>query len=441
MIKNSENNLKIIYKKIDELKPYEKNPRQNDAAVPAVAASIKEFGFKVPMVITSDGVVVTGHTRLKAAKTLGLTEVPVVIADDLTPEQIDAFRLADNKTSELAKWDEDLLHEELLKFEPGEMTPFGFEDPDVTDPEIDDLIDDEDAARERAAAKDRDEVRTGDVYELGSHRIMCGDSTDPAQIERLMGGETAKVLFTDPPYGVDYGEKVEALAKYGKSSKTRDVSDVKHDTLSGDNLRQFLETAFLNASAVLDPGAAFYVFHADCERINFQEALAAAGLVTHQTIIWNKSSLVLGRSDYQWKHEPCLYGWKEGRAHYFISNRKQSTVLEDRPDLDRMGATELRAYIRDVLENFDGVTVLNETKPATSEEHPTMKPVRLCARLIRNSSKRGWLVLDPFGGSGSTLIAAEQLNRRAYLMEIDPEYVAYTIERWEALTGKKARKL
>lgn len=270
---------------------------------------------------------------------------------------------------------------------------------------------------------------------------MCGDSTDPAQIERLMGGETAKVLFTDPPYGVDYGEKVEALAKYGKSSKTRDVSDVKHDTLSGDNLRRFLETAFLNASAVLDPGAAFYVFHADCERINFQEALAAAGLVTHQTIIWNKSSLVLGRSDYQWKHEPCPYGWKEGRAHYFISNRKQSTVLEDRPDLDRMGATELRAYIRDVLENFDGVTVLNETKPATSEEHPTMKPVRLCARLIRNSSKRDWLVLDPFGGSGSTLIAAEQLNRRAYLMEIDPEYVAYTIERWEALTGKKARKL
>ena len=379
----------IINIALKDLKPYENNPRKNDDAVKYVAESIKEFGFKVPIVIDKDNVIVAGHTRYKAAKKLGMTEIPCIIADDLTDEQIKAFRLADNKVAEKAEWDFDLLNTELDDIIDLDMELFGFEDALQDDAE--EAVEDEFEVELPAEPKSK----LGDIYQLGDNRLMCGDSTVLEDVEKLMGGVQADMLLTDPPYNVNY------------EGKTKDKLKIKNDKMDNDNFRQFLIDAFSNADMVMKPGAVFYIWHADSEGYNFRGACFDVGWTVRQCLIWNNNSMVMGRQDYQWKHEPCLYGWKEGAGHLWASDRKQTTVI-----------------------NFD--------KPTRNDMHPTMKPIPLFDYQIKNNTKGGDVVLDLFGGSGTTIMACEQNGRRGYSMEYDPRYVDVIVDRWEKFTGAKA---
>ncbi|HAP5599495.1 TPA: ParB N-terminal domain-containing protein [Enterococcus faecalis] len=385
----------IKVQKTEDLIPYEKNPRHNEDAITAVAKSIEKFGFKVPIVVDASNVIVNGHTRLKAAKYLGLKEVPAIIADDLTPEQIKAFRLADNKVGEIATWDEELLNAELdeladLDFD---MTEFGFDLPDIEGEEVEVI---EDEFEEELPAEPISKL--GDIYQLGRHRLMCGDSTNSLEVEKLMGNKKADLLITDPPYNVAYEGK-------GKEALT-----IKNDSKETNEFHSFLYEAFSAAINNMKLGSSFYVWYASSEVVNFHTALEEAGFLVKQELIWNKNSMVLSRQDYHWKHEPCLYGWASGGSHSWYSDRKQTTIL-----------------------NFD--------RPTVNKEHPTMKPVALFDYQIKNSSKQGDCILDLFGGSGTTLIACEQNEREAYLMELDPRYVDVIIARWEAFTGEVAVKI
>ncbi|MEQ7179853.1 DNA modification methylase [Enterococcus thailandicus] len=384
--------MQIKMKNVEELIPYVNNPRQNDDAVDAVANSIESFGFKVPIVVDSSNEIVNGHTRLKAAKKLGMEEVPVIVADDLSSEQIKAFRLADNKVSEIATWDEDMLAVELeelgnLDFD---MSEFGFDDLDFTD-ETAEIVEDEfdEELPEKPKAKH------GDIYKLGRHRLMCGDSTSSEQVAELLDGVKADLFLTDPPYNVAYEGK-------GKETLT-----IQNDSKEGGEFHLFLYDAFCVAKDNLKVGGSFYVWYASSEVVNFHTSLEEAGFLVKQELIWNKNSMVLSRQDYHWKHEPCLYGWASGGSHSWYSDRKQTTVL-----------------------NFD--------RPTVNKDHPTMKPIALFDYQIQNSSKAGDIVLDLFGGSGTTIMACEQNGRNGYLMELDPRYVDVIIRRWEDFTGEKA---
>ena len=380
--------MNITHKTLDELIPYANNPRDNDDAVDYVAESIKEFGFKVPIIIDKDNVIVAGHTRYKACEKLGINEVPCIIADDLTEEQIKAFRLADNKVAEIATWDFEKLELELSTLEM-DMELFGFESYEDDEPQ--EVAEDD----YEVEVPEEPKAKYGDVYQLGKHRLMCGDSTSIDDVEKLMNGAKVDLLITDPPYNVNY------------EGATKDKLTIMNDKMDNDNFRQFLLDAFKCADNVMKDGAAFYIWHADSEGYNFRGACFDVGWTVRQCLIWNKNSLVLGRQDYHWKHEPCLYGWKDGASHNWYGDRKQTTVL----DFDR---------------------------PSRNAEHPTMKPIPLFDYQIQNNTKKGDIVLDLFGGSGTTLMASEQNERSAYLMELDPKYVDVIINRWEQFTGEKA---
>ena len=380
--------MNIIEKPINEVIPYEKNPRINDNAVPAVMKSIEEFGFKVPIVIDKNGTIVTGHTRLKAAKKLGMKTVPCIVADDLTPEQIKAFRLADNKVAEAAEWDMELLAEELDGIVDIDMSDFNFGD--ITDsPSSEDVVEDDD---ENIELPREPKTRLGDIWVIGRHKLMCGDATSEDVLKRLMGGDKADMYLTDPPYNVAY------------EGKTEDKLTIQNDSMEDSAFYQFLVDSFVAADSVMNEGAAFYVWHADLEGYNFRGACRAVEWELRECLIWNKNTMVLGRQDYQWKHEPCLYGWKGGAAHNWYSDRKQTTVID-------------------------------MNKPNRNAEHPTMKPVQLFAYLMENSSKPGDVVLDSFCGSGTTLIACEQMSRAARVLELDPKYCDVIVERYINLVG------
>lgn len=370
----------IVTKKTSDLIEYDNNPRNNDAAVEAVANSIREFGFKVPIVIDKNNVIVAGHTRLKACKALGILEVPCIVADDLTEDQIKAFRLADNKTSELADWDLEKLSNEL-KFIDLDMEQFGFED-------LDDLVEnevEEDDFDETEELPENPYSEKGDIYVLKGHRLMCGDSTDTEQVKKLVDGAVVDMIFTDPPYNVDYE---------GSTGMK-----IQNDKQADEDFYEFLFKAFTNMAESVKPGGAIYCCHADTEGLNFRSAFKNAGFKLAECLVWVKNSLVLGRQDYHWRHEPILYGWKEGAGHYFVDDRTQDTVWE-------------------------------YNKPKANDLHPTMKPLELVARAIKNSSKKNELVLDLFGGSGSTMIASEQIQRKSYLMELDERYVDVIVKRY-----------
>lgn len=365
---------------VSRLKPYARNPRENEASVPKVAASIREFGFLVPIVARPDGEVLSGHTRLKAALSLGLETVPVLVAGDLDDAKARAFRLADNKVGESSQWDLAALDAELSALGDFDMAQFGFgeeaDEPEEGETEADD-----------APGVEVDEAPIsvpGAVYALGEHRLICGDSTDPGTVARLLGGERADLLVTDPPYNVDYE---------GGAGK------IQNDSMDDAAFLAFLTRAFKSAAGALKPGAAFYIFHADFEALNTLLAAREAGMQVRQILVWVKASMVLGRKDYQYRYEPCLYGWKSGAAHRWLGDRKQTTVLEF-------------------------------PKPTKSADHPTMKPVALLEALLHNSSERGDLVLDTFGGSGSTLIACERMGRRARLVELEPRFCDVIRRRW-----------
>ena len=372
--------LNVIQIKIEYLKEYENNPRKNDDAVDAVASSIKEFGFKVPVIVDSNNVIVAGHTRVRACKKLGIKEVPCVIADDLTEDQIKAFRLADNKTAELASWDLDKLTEEL-KFIDMDMGQFGFEDlEDELGREV--LEDDFD---ENEELPETPYSKKGDIFILGKHRLMCGDSTVSEDVKKLTDNNLMDMIFTDPPYNVDY--------------EGSNGMKIQNDKQKDEDFYNFLFKAFTNMFENIKSGGAIYCCHADTEGLNFRSAFKAAGFKLAECLVWVKNSLVLGRQDYHWRHEPILYGWKEGAGHYFVEDRTQDTVWE-------------------------------YNKPKANNLHPTMKPLELVGKAIKNSSKRDEKVLDLFGGSGSTLIAAEQIGRNAYLMELDERYVDVIVKRY-----------
>lgn len=375
---------------IDEIKPYEKNPRKNEDSVKFVANSIKEFGFNVPIVIDADNVIVAGHTRWKAAKQLGLEKVPCIKKDDLSPAQIKAFRLADNKVGEFSQWDMDLLGDELKDLgDVFDMGDFGFFDPIADDaPTGDD--DDFDPDKELDNI-DNPVSQPGDLWLLGRHRLICGDSCDEATIQRLCGDSQIDLYLTDPPYNVAYK---------GGTGLT-----IENDNMDSASFLAFLTDAYAAADSVMKPGCAFYIWHASCEVGNFYQAmLNIPGWMPKQYLLWVKDSFTLGRQDYQWKHEPCWYGWKDGAAHYFVDDRKQSTVLE-----------------------FD--------KPKRNGEHPTMKPVELFEKLVENSSRPGENVMDSFGGSGTTMVACEKLGRKAFLCELDPKYADVIVRRYINLHG------
>ena len=378
----------IINVQIDKIKPYEKNPRRNDAAVVAVEESIKQCGYCAPIVVDENMVILAGHTRYKALRHMGWEECQVVVRDGMTEEQKRKYRLLDNKTSEFAEWDMELLAGELdgLDFNGFD---FGFDDLTVGD-DADAQDDDFDPV-----PPDEPKSKRGDIYQLGRHRLMCGDSTSIEDVETLAGGAKMDMLLTDPPYGVNY------------VGKTKDALKIENDAQTNDELLAFLVEAYSAADAIMKPGAVFYIWHADSKAGVFRSACANIGWEVRQVLIWVKNSMVLGRQDYQWKHEPCLYGWKEGAGHLWASDRKQTTILE-----------------------FD--------RPTRNKEHPTMKPIPLFDYQIKNNTKGGDAVLDLFGGSGTTIMACEQNGRVGYVMEYDPRYVDVIIKRWEEFTGKKA---
>lgn len=420
--------VKIVDKPIEWLRPYENNPRNNEQAVEAVANSINEFGFKVPIVATIDGEIVNGHTRFKAAKFLRLKTVPVLIADDLTEEQIKAFRLADNKTGELADWDVELLYSELDELTGFDMTMFGFEDIDFS---LDDFEEDEKETGEEADidSEEKPKVEYGDIFQLGRHRLMCGDSTSAEDMARLIDGAVIDLYVTDPPYNVAY------------QGGTDEAMTIMNDSMDDVSFRQFLRDAFAVANNHLKPGGAFYIWHADSEGLNFRAAVKETGWLLKQSIIWVKNAIVLGRQDYQWKHEPCLYGWKDGASHYFVDNRSLATVIEeDEENLKEMTKSELISYIK-TMQDTSPTTVFYEDKPVRNDIHPTMKPLKLIARCVLNSSKKGDKILDSFNGGGSTLMVCERSERIGYAMELDPVYVERTIKRWEEETGLTAEKV
>lgn len=420
--------MKIVDKPIEWLRPYENNPRNNEQAVEAVANSINEFGFKVPIVATIDGEIVNGHTRFKAAKFLRLKTVPVLIADDLTEEQIKAFRLADNKTGELADWDVELLYSELDELTGFDMTMFGFKDIDFS---LDDFEEDEKETGEEADidSEEKPKVEYGDIFQLGRHRLMCGDSTSAEDMARLIDGAVIDLYVTDPPYNVAY------------QGGTDEAMTIMNDSMDDVSFRQFLRDAFAVANNHLKPGGAFYIWHADSEGLNFRAAVKETGWLLKQSIIWVKNAIVLGRQDYQWKHEPCLYGWKDGASHYFVDNRSLATVIEeDEENLKEMTKSELISYIK-TMQDTSPTTVFYEDKPVRNDIHPTMKPLKLIARCVLNSSKKGDKILDSFNGGGSTLMVCERSERIGYAMELDPVYVERTIKRWEEETGLTAEKV
>lgn len=370
-------------KNIAEIKPYENNPRNNESAIDAVASSIKEFGWKQPLVIDKDSVIVVGHTRWLAAKKLGLSEVPCLIASDLTDEQIAAYRLADNKTNELATWDFEKLKTELESIFDIDMSQFGFEELEAS---LDDIKDDE--FDEEGAICETPYSKKGDIFILGNHRLMVGDSTLKDDVDKLCEDRSVDLVLTDPPYNVDY--------------EGQDGMKIQNDKQSDEDFYNFLLSAFKNMFEHTKPGGVIYCFHADTEGLNFRNAFKNAGFKLAECLIWVKNSLVLGRQDYQWRHEPCLYGWKEGTGHYFVDDRTQDTILE-----------------------YD--------KPRNNNLHPTQKNIELVSKLILNSSRKDETILDLFGGSGTTLIAAEQLGRKTLMMELDEKYADVIVKRFITL--------
>ena len=417
--------MQIEYIKLCDLQEYKNNPRNNEKAIEAVAESIASFGFKVPIVADENKVIIAGHTRYKAAELLGLQEVPCIIASDLTPEKIKAYRLADNKTAELAEWDFEKLEKELAELTAFDidMAAFGF-DESLFDFEINNTQEDDFNIEEELQEIEEPYIKHGEIWKLGNHRLICGDSTEARAIKALLNGDKVDLLLTDPPYNVAY-ESSNGLT-------------IANDNMGDTAFYEFLKAAFTNADKVMHEGAAFYIWHADSEGLNFRSACKYTGWKVRQCLIWNKNALVMGRQDYQWKHEPCLYGWKDGAAHYFKDSRAETTVIEDKPNINKMSKAELKEYVKELLHNTPAVTVIEEDKPIKNAEHPTMKPVKLMGYLISNSSRKEDKVLDLFGGSGSTLIACEQLNRTCYMCELDPKYCEVIIKRWEKMTGQKA---
>ena len=371
--------------------------KHGDQNLAAIKASLARFGQQKPIVVNADGVVIAGNGTLMAARALGWQTIKAV-RTNLAGSEATAFAIADNRTAELAEWDDAALQQQLAAIAIDDeelLAATGFDEKELAK-----------LAAANAPEVTEDEVpeapadpitQPGDLWLLGKHRLLCGDSTKAEDVERLMDGQRADLMLTDPPYNVDY------------TGKTKDALKVANDSMGDGDFRKFLVACFGAAFDAMKPGASFYVFHADIEGYNFRGAVKDCGQAVRHCLVWTKEVLVMGRQDYQWQHEPCLYGWKEGAAHGWYSDRKQTTLLRF-------------------------------SRPTRSEDHPTMKPVALFSYLMGNSTAPQGLAYDPFLGSGTTMIAAEQLGRTCYGMEISPAYCDVIVKRWETLTGQKATR-
>ncbi len=401
-----EAHVKVELRPIDSIKPYPGNPRRNEGAVTAVANSITAYGFRQPIVVDKAGVIVVGHTRWKAAKQLGMTQVPVHVAD-LTPEAAKAYRLADNKTNEIAEWDEDLLAGEL-----GELQALGvdLESLGWTPDELSEVMapDENDGLTPADEVPEPTEVvvtQRGDLWILGQHRLLCGDSTNAADVDRLMNGAKAALVATDPPYLVDYtGDRPNDSGK-DWSDTYREVEITDADA--------FFRGVFANVVRVIAPKAAIYCWHAHKRQGLISKVWEELGILDHQQVIWVKPTPVFGRVYWHFRHEPCMMGWVQGSQPEHDSDHQHNSVWE----IDWEGKARI-----------------------VGNEHPTQKPVEIFARPMRKHTRPGAVCFEPFSGSGSQLIAAEQLGRRCYAMELEPTFVEVAVRRWEAFTGKKAER-
>lgn len=390
------NELNYYLADVEELIPYARNARTHSSAqITQIAASIKEFGFLAPIVIAEDNTILCGHGRFYAAQKLGLKKIPCVKESHLTEAQKRAYIIADNKLSINAGWDDELLAVELsdLQGEGVDLSITGFDEKELADlfddkskSDVEDDGYDLSAALEKAAF-----VQRGDIWTVGRHRLMCGDATSADDVAALMGGKRANLLLTDPPYGVSF--------------KSSSGLTIQNDSIKDEDFYSFLKSAFSAAVDCLEKGAAAYIFHADTEGLNFRRAFVDAGFHLAGCCIWVKDSLVLGRSDYQWQHEPVLYGFLQNGKHSWYSDRKQTTIW-------------------------------NFAKPKKNANHPTSKPLDLLSYPIQNSSQENAIVLDTFGGSGSTLMACELTNRICYTMELDEKYASVILRRYVDDTGR-----
>ena len=426
---------------IADLKLDPKNARRHPTRnLAEIKKSLTRFGQQKPIVIDSENVVRAGNGTLIAAQALGWTEIAVV-QSSLNGKELAAFAVSDNRTAELAEWDHDVLADLLRDTEIGDI---GFTDSEAAEAlaqsSDEDRLEDEppvlskDSVERRAAA--------GDLWAMGPHRLLCGDSTVEANLLRLVGEERASMIFTDPPYNVAY------------EGKTKECLTIQNDSMTNAKFRQFLRDAFAAAFAACSDGSPIYVCHADCEVVNFRLAMDDAGWLTKQCLIWVKNTIILGRKDYQFRHEPILYGWKPGK-HRWYGGRNKATTLEPGDGVavvDVKGGHEITVTVGErsivlkvpsyeVAHDSDKSTVIKIDKPCRNAEHPTIKPIALPGRAIKNSSKPGDIVLDPFLGSGSTLMACDLLNRRCFGLELDPHYCDVILTRWEMQSGLKAQKL
>lgn len=418
--------MKTVKIKIEDLKADERNAKiHTDEQIETIINSIKQFGMNDPVAVWGeDNLLVEGHGRVLALTKMGIEKVDAIRLDHLTDEQRQAYAIAHNATNMLTGFDEKILQETMAELEGFDFGSLGVQAAEL------------EAGAEKEAEEDDYEideeiehrVKSGELWQLGRHRLLCGDSTVAADVQRLMNGTEADMIMTDPPYNV---------AIEGGTGLT-----IQNDNMEDSKFLQFLTDAFINFFAALKAGGSFYIWHASMEHLNFELAIIAAGQEVRQQLIWNKNGLIQGRQDYQWKHEPCLYGWKAGASHYFTDDRTQATVIEDKGiDFKKLKRDEAVKMLQEIFSDKVSSSVINEDKPTKNGEHPTMKPIKLMARLIKNSSKVGGLVVDTFGGSGSTLIACEQIDRSCNTIELDPKYATVIVDRWEKLTGLKAEKI
>lgn len=430
--------MEIIRLKTSELTPYEKNAKLHpQEQIDQIKNSIQQFGMNDPIAIWGKkNIVVEGHGRLLALEQLGIDEVDCIRLDHLTDDERRAYTIAHNSTNMSSGFDFDILEQELADLD-FDFSDFGLDDigGNVQEKEAE-----EDNFDVESAIPGEPKAKYGDVYILGSHRLVCGDSTKEEDVAKLMNGKLADLVITDPPYNVEYdGNKNPNTQNDFNCGENRKI---QNDKMQDDDFTIFLIRAFSNMNENIKDGGSFYIWHADSEGANFRNACNEVGWKVRQCLIWVKNRIMMGRQDYQWKHEPCLYGWKEGASHYFIDDRTQSTVFEDKGiDIKKLKKEEMLKLLQDIYSDKISTSIIHEDRPSRSDLHPTMKPIKLLARLIKNSSKKEESVLDLFGGSGSTLIACEQLNRSCYMMELDPKYVDVIIARWEQFTGQKATKL
>lgn len=410
---------------LESLALLEGNPRKGD--VQAVAKSLARFGQRKPIVVrASDRQIIAGNHTWQAARSLGWTHIAAALVDDDTATS-QAFALADNRTAELGSYDDDLLLELIRSvgtIDPDLLADTGWDEAtvkaltDMVEPALPAVAPD-DAAFDPPV---QPFSKPGDIWLLGEHRVICGDSTDAATYTALLAdGGGCDLVLTDPPYNVAY------------EGGTKDALTIANDSMSAADFARFLAAAYECMYTSTKAGGGIYVFHADSSGETFRRTMVDAGWLLKQVLVWVKDRLVLGRQDYHWQHEPILYGWKPGAAHTWRSDRSQTTVIDEQPDLTKLKKDELLEILADL---FDTTTVVREARPSRNAEHPTMKPIKLVARLIMNSSSAGDLVLDPFGGSGSTLMAAEYTGRKARLIELDPRYVDVICRRWQDYTER-----